>query len=126
MRSLAPRVVGDPDRYRGNESRSKSVDPATAELERRRREYRKEHKAVAREIRLDAAVVEAERRKERNDRDARAKEKRHANFSWLEQEQATMNQQVRLGGELLRGGGTGAARHKVKSAKMGIKRGGKF
>jgi nucleolar protein 14 len=37
-----------------------------------------------------------------------------------------MNQQVRLGGELLKGGGIGAAKAKVKSAQMGIKKGGKF
>jgi nucleolar protein 14 len=37
-----------------------------------------------------------------------------------------MNQQVRLGGDLIKGGGMGAAKAKVKSAKMGIKKGGKF
>ena len=44
----------------------------------------------------------------------------------MEQEQATMNQQVAQGGGLLKGGGTGAARIKAKSGKIGIKRGGKF
>jgi len=37
-----------------------------------------------------------------------------------------MNQQVRIGGGLIAGGGTGAARAKARSAKMGIKKGGKF
>lgn len=122
VRSLAPRTVGDPDRYYG----ATKEKTRTSELERRRREYRKEHKAVAREIRLDAAVVEAERRRQTAERDAAARSRRNANFAWLEGEQATMNQQVRQGGELLRGGGTGAARRKVKSAQMGIKKGGKF
>ena len=52
--------------------------------------------------------------------------KRQKNFAWLESEQATMNQQVRQGGGLLSGGGTGAARAKARSAKLGIKKGGKF
>ena len=37
-----------------------------------------------------------------------------------------MNQQVAQGGGLLKGGGTGAARAKAKTGKIGIKRGGKF
>ena len=37
-----------------------------------------------------------------------------------------MNQQVRQGGGLLSGGGMGAAKAKAASAKLGIKRGGKF
>jgi nucleolar protein 14 len=41
-------------------------------------------------------------------------------------EQATMNQQVRMGGGLLSGGGVGAAKNKARSGKLGIKKGGKF
>ena len=37
-----------------------------------------------------------------------------------------MNEQVRQGGGLLKGGGTGLARAKAATGKMGIKKGGKF
>jgi nucleolar protein 14 len=37
-----------------------------------------------------------------------------------------MNQQVRMGGGLLSGGGIGAAKAKARTGKMGIKKGGKF
>jgi nucleolar protein 14 len=44
----------------------------------------------------------------------------------LEGEAATLNQQVALGGGLLKGGGIGAAKAKARSGKLGIKKGGKF
>jgi len=97
-----------------------------AERDKMRREYKREYKSVTRELRLDAAFIETERRKERQLKDTKAREKRQKNYSWLEQEQATLNQQVAQGGGLLKGGGIGAAKQKVKSGKMGIKRGGKF
>jgi nucleolar protein 14 len=37
-----------------------------------------------------------------------------------------MNQQVRMGGSLLSGGGIGAAKAKARQGKLGIKKGGKF
>ena len=59
-------------------------------------------------------------------KESKRKAKRHKNFAWLEGEQASMNQQVRQGGGLLKGGGMGLAKAKAASGKMGIKRGGKF
>lgn len=123
IRSLAPKME-DPTRY--YMSKDKGKTQMQAELDRNRREYKREHKAVKRELRLDAAFVENERRKQKDRADSAAREKRHKNFAWLEQEQATMNQQVRQGGGLLKGGGTGAARSKAASAQLGIKKGGKF
>lgn len=123
IKSLAPKME-DPSRY--HMSKDKGKTQMQAELDRNRREYKREHKAVKRELRLDAAFVEGERRKQKNNADTRAKEKRNKNFAWLEQEQATMNQQVRLGGGLLKGGGTGTARSKAATGKLGIKKGGKF
>jgi nucleolar protein 14 len=75
---------------------------------------------------LDSRFVESERRTEQEKRDATARAKRNKNFAWLEGEQAAMNQQVRQGGGLLSGGGTGLARAKAKSGKLGMKKGGKF
>jgi nucleolar protein 14 len=107
-------------------SKDKGKSATQAALDRTRREYKREHKAVSRELRLDAALVEQERLEEKIQRDNKARSKRHANFAWLESQQEAMNQQVRQGGALLSGGGMGLARAKAKSGKMGIKKGGKF
>lgn len=123
IKSLAPRLE-DPDRYRMSKDQGKN--PNQAALDRSRREYKREHKAVARELRMDGAFAEEERRREQDKRDSKARAKRHKNFAWLESEQGAMNQQVAQGGGLLSGGGMGAARAKAKSAKLGIKKGGKF
>jgi nucleolar protein 14 len=123
IKSLAPRME-DPSKYTFSKDKGKSAKQA--ELDRNRREYKREHKAVSRELRLDAVFVEKERRQEKDVKDKKAKDKRNKNFAWLEGEQAAMNQQVAQGGGLLSGGGMGAARAKAKSGKMGIKKGGKL
>ena len=123
VKSLAPRME-DPTRY--SMSKDKGKKAAQATLDRTRREYKREHKAISRELRLDGAFIEKERREDRERKDSKARAKRQKNFAWLEGEQASMNQQVRMGGGLLKGGGMGAAKAKAASAKMGIKKGGKF
>jgi len=123
IKTLAPRME-DPSRY--NMSKDKGKSALQAEHDRHRREYKREHKAAMRELRLDNAFIEQERRKAKTEIDNKAKEKRHKNFAWLEQEQATMNQQVRMGGSLLSGGGIGAAKAVKAKGKFGIKKGGKF
>lgn len=123
LKSLAPRLE-DPERYSKSKDKGKTALQVAAD--RTRREYKREHKAVARELRLDAAFIEMERRKEDEAKTTRARDERNKNFAWLEGEQAAMNQQVRLGGGLLKGGGFGAAKSKAKSGKLGIKKGGRF
>jgi len=123
IKTLAPRME-DPSRYSMSKDKGKSA--LQAEHDRHRREYKREHKAAMRELRLDNAFIETERRKAKSEADNKAKEKRHKNFAWLEQEQATINQQVRMGGGLLKGGGIGAAKAKAKQGKLGIKKGGRF
>lgn len=123
IKSLAPRME-DPSKYTFSKDKGKSAKQA--ELDRNRREYKREHKAVSRELRLDSVFVEKERRREKDSKDQKAKDKRNKNFAWLEGEQAAMNQQVAQGGGLLSGGGMGAARAKARSGKMGVKKGGKL
>jgi nucleolar protein 14 len=123
IKSLAPRME-DPTRY--SMSKDKGKTSVQAARDRARREYKREHKAVARELRLDATFIENERRKEKDRKDSKVRDKRNKNFAWLEGEQAAMNQQVRQGGGLLSGGGMGAARAKARSGQIGIKKGGKF
>lgn len=123
IKTLAPRLE-NPERY--SFSKDKKKDPTQAALDRTRREVKREHKAISRELRLDAALVEETRRQEKDKKDSAARAKRHKAFAWLEGEQAAMNQQVRQGGGLLQGGGTGAARAKARTGKLGMKKGGKF
>ncbi len=123
IKTLAPRME-DPTRY--SMSRDKGKKSAQAAIDRTRREYKREHKAITRELRMDGAFIEAERRKDQEKRDSKARAKRQKNFNWLEGEVGAMNQQVRQGGGLLKGGGTGLARAKAATGKMGIKKGGKF
>lgn len=123
IQSLAPRME-DPNKY--SMAKDKGKTRMQAERDKIRREYRREHKAVSRELRLDAAFIETERRKQKELSDGKARAERNKNYAWLEQEQATINQQVAQGGGLLRGGGIGAARTKAASGKVGIKKGGKF
>ena len=107
--TLAPRLE-NPDKYSLSKDRGKNATQAAAD--RARREYKREHKAVGRELRLDGAIIETERRREAAKKDAAARAKRQKAFAWLEGEQAVMNQQVRQGGGLLQGGGVGAAKAK--------------
>lgn len=123
IKTLAPRLE-DPDRYSVSKDKGKSATKAAAD--RARREYKREHKAVSRELRMDGAMIAQEQDRVQSIRDATAKKRRQKAFAWLEGEQATMNQQVRQGGGLLQGGGMGAAKAKARSGKFGIKKGGKF
>jgi nucleolar protein 14 len=103
-----------------------STKDVASTTDRMRREYKRERKTVARELRLDASVVESERRATATQKGDAARAKRHRAHAWLEQEQATINNEVRQGGGLLSGGGIGAARAKAKTAKLGMKKGGKL
>ena len=123
IQTLAPRME-DPDKY--SMAKDKGKTRMQAERDKLRREYRREHKAVSRELRLDSTFIETERRKQKDLTDSKAREERNKNYVWMEQEQATMNQQVALGGGLLKGGGIGAGKRLAKSGKIGIKKGGKL
>jgi len=123
IQTYAPNMV-DPDSYKMSKDKSKSQQQASHA--RLVREYKREHKAVQRELRIDASIIENQRREEKSNRDSAAQAKRHKNFAWMEHEQSVMNQQVRQGGGLLSGGGIGAARAKVRKGALGIKKGGKM
>jgi len=125
IKTLAPRMA-DPTKYSLSNDARQSKSQSQAESDRLRREYKREHKAVSRELRLDGQFVEMERRKELEYKTGKDRKKRNENFAWLEGEQAAMNQQVRIGGGLLKGGGIGMARAKAATAQLGIKKGGKM
>lgn len=123
IKSLAPRME-DPSQY--SMSKDKGKKAVQVAIDRTRREYKREHKAISRELRLDGQFIEKERRDEHDGRVSKARAKRHKNFAWMEGEHASMNEQVRQGGGLLRGGGMGLAKAKAATGKMGIKKGGRL
>ncbi|GMH82023.1 hypothetical protein TrST_g3243 [Triparma strigata] len=120
--SLDPRINED-DKYR--HSKDKGKEKQKAIRDKMQRDFKRTKKAAKRELKLDSQHLEKERRAESDKRSGEQKEKRHKNFAWLEQEQATINQQVREGGGLMKGGGTGAGARAKARGKLGVKKGGK-
>jgi len=122
--SLAPRVGEEGKKY--DMGKDKGKEKSKAEMDKMQREYKRQKKAAARELRLDGQHIERARREDEGKKRDAAKAERNKNFAWLEGEQATMNQQIREGGGLMKGGGVGAARAKARTGKVGIKKGGKM
>ena len=122
VKSLEPRM-DEEKRY--SHTKDKGKERQAAVRDRLKREFKRNKKAAKRELQRDGQAIERARRNEAGARSEGAKRKRHENFAWLEGEQATVNQQVRSGGGLMKGGGTGAADRARKRGKLGIKKGGK-
>lgn len=74
------------------------------------RQLKREHKAAMRELRRDSDFIDQEKSKLNQQERARLQEERHKNYSWMEDQQATINQQVRKGKGLMKGGGSSAAK----------------
>jgi nucleolar protein 14 len=125
IKSLAPRLLEGAEGAAGT-GKKRGRGGESAEATALRRELSRESKAAKRELQSDAALVEHARRSEQSQRDESAAAKRHRAYAWLEQQQGELNQQVRQGGGLLKGGGVGAARSKARTGKLGMKKGGKL
>jgi len=119
IKTLSPRL-------QSVEKLSASNLSSTSAHSRLRKETKQEHKAITKELRSDTALIEMERLKHQRAANMKTKTQRQLAFTWLEGEQAAMNQQVRKGGALLQGGGMGAAKAKAASARLGVKKGEKF
>lgn len=59
-----------------------------------------------RELKLDSAFLARAKAKDDETRVSHQRAKQQEIQTWLSQEQATFNQQVRKGGELIKGGGS--------------------
>lgn len=80
------------------------------------KQLNREKKAAMREIRRDASYLDQERFAEQADTQTRLRNERVKNYAWMEAEQATINQQVRKGNGLMKGGGSAPAkRPRVKN-----------
>jgi len=86
-------------------------DQDKAKMKQLTRQLKREKKAAIRELRRDSAFVDQERyNEERHAKESRQAE-RHRNFGWMEEQQATINQQVKKGGGLMKGGGSGVLKN---------------
>uniref|UniRef100_A0A7S1UH76 Uncharacterized protein n=1 Tax=Phaeomonas parva TaxID=124430 RepID=A0A7S1UH76_9STRA len=87
------------------------------EVERRqlKRQIARERRGAKRELRRDADFLARERQREDDDKKAERKAAVRKNMAWLQEQQATVNLQVKKGGSLLKGGGSGfKKRPKIK------------
>ncbi len=84
------------------------LDSDRAKMKGLQRQLKREGKAAVRELRRDSDFLDAERFAEKSMGAAKRKDERAANFAFMEQQQATINQQVRVGKGLMKGGGSAA------------------
>jgi len=84
------------------------------EIQQLKREYKQNQKSIQKQIRKDAKQIEIQRRAQTQNSNDHLKQKRLKNYGMLEDDQATMNQQVRTFGENSKGGGTGGIKDLMK------------
>jgi hypothetical protein len=87
----------------------KDIDPdrARVQLKQLNRQVKREQKGVVRELRRDADFLSQQIFKEKVEAQEKLKKERHANFAWMEEQLGTLNQHVKKGKGLLKGGGSG-------------------
>jgi hypothetical protein len=84
------------------------VNPEKVKLKVLNKQLKREQKASMRELRRDSEFLDQEHFVEKSKNLTDKKAERFQNYSWLEQEQATFNQQVRKNDkDALKGGGSG-------------------
>lgn len=105
VESKAPRFEANYTIKKDQES-----DKDRAKLKQLNRQLKREKKAAMRELRRDAAFIDQERFKEQQVEQAAKRAERVKNFAWLEDQQATINLQVKKGKGLMKGGGSGVAK----------------
>ena len=87
--------------------KDRDADRDRVKLKQLGRQLKREKKSALREIRRDSDFIDQERFKAETARKQALREERAKNFAWMEEQQATLKQQVRQGKGLLKGGGTG-------------------
>ncbi|KAJ1431018.1 nucleolar protein 14, partial [Ochromonadaceae sp. CCMP2298] len=86
--------------------KDKDEDAEKAKMKQLTRQLKREKKAAMRELRRDSDFIDQERYKEETVAADVRRAERVKNFGWMEEQQATINQQVRKGGSLMKGGGS--------------------
>ncbi len=104
--SLAPRII-DNFVVRKDEG----LDRDKARVKQLGRQVKRERKGAMRELRRDAAFLDAEKVRGERGREEERRRVVKENMAWLQEQQASINQQVKqTKGEALRGGGSGVKR----------------
>jgi nucleolar protein 14 len=113
-------------KFQLNYTFKKDQDPDAdrAKLKQLNRQRTREHKAAMRELRRDGEFLDREQFREKSSAAEERRNERAKNFAFMEQQQAHINEQVRKGGSLLKGGGSGVVPKQVRS-KADRKRKGK-
>lgn len=89
------------------------IDKDQSKLKQLSRQLKREKKAAMRELRRDADFIDQERHREKISLHDEKRAERVKNYAWLESQQATINQQVRKGKSLLKGGGSAIGKKKL-------------
>jgi nucleolar protein 14 len=102
-------IEGLTPKYQENYAPTKDMDPdkGRVEMKQLNRQLKREKKAAVRELKRDADFLDQEKYKEQMNIITKRKEERAKNFAWMEEQQATLNQQVKIGKGLMKGGGSG-------------------
>ena len=90
--------------------KDRDPDESRAKLKQLTRQSKRETKAAMRELRRDSEFVGQLQFAEQTAKREKLQAERHKNYAWMESEAATINEQVRKGGEMLKGGGSGVAK----------------
>ena len=93
--------------------KDKDEDTERAKMKQLNRQLKRETKAAQRELRRDSEFLDREAFSEKQEAQELRKAERGKNFAFMEQQQATINQQVRMGGGLMKGGGSGVIKGKI-------------
>nr|CCA14999.1 nucleolar protein putative [Albugo laibachii Nc14]CCA25490.1 nucleolar protein putative [Albugo laibachii Nc14] len=86
--------------------KDKTLDRDKAKVKQLQRQVKRARKGAARELRRDAEFLAREKQQEEESRLGVKREKQKEIRSWMEEQNATFNQQVRKGGHMLKGGGS--------------------
>jgi nucleolar protein 14 len=88
-----------------------------AKVKQLQRQLKRETKAAQRELRRDAEFLDRAAWEDKSAAEGQRREERGKNFAFMEEQQATINEQVRKGGGLMKGGGSGVARPLARGTK---------
>lgn len=97
--------------------KDKGADRDKAKLKQLQRQVKRARKGAARELRRDAEFLAREKQQEENVRLEGKREKQKEIWKWLEEQNATFNEQVKKGGNMLKGGGSAPGKKRRVSKK---------
>ena len=98
------------------------ADADRAKMKQLTRQLKCEEKAAMRELRRDGEFLDRESFREKTEASDKRRNERAKNFAFMEEQQATINMQIRKGGGLMKGGGSGVIPRQARSKDAKRKR----